>query len=165
MKNRYNRWVFAMCGLAGLLYGIDLGLIAAALPYIRETCDFSQSQTSSIVAAGPVAGWLIAGGFVFFIAAYGVGPGVCVWLANSELMPLRIRARGMVVNGLGNAATSFAIAQAFLPWSAACGEASVFFTLAGVTVLYLLTVVLLLPETKGKTLEEIERHFAGGMKS
>ena len=34
---RYNRFVLAMCGLSGLLYGIDVGLIAAALPYIRNT--------------------------------------------------------------------------------------------------------------------------------
>ena len=48
---RYDRFLFAMCGLAGLLYGIDMGLIAAALPYIKATCDFSEAQLSGIVAA------------------------------------------------------------------------------------------------------------------
>ena len=47
----YDRYLFSMCGLAGLLYGIDMGLIAAALPYIKETCSFSPAQLSSIVAA------------------------------------------------------------------------------------------------------------------
>ena len=40
-----------MCGLAGLLYGIDMGLIAAALPYIKATCGFTEAQLSGIVAA------------------------------------------------------------------------------------------------------------------
>jgi MFS family permease len=40
-----------MCGLAGLLYGIDMGLVAAALPYIRATSGFTESQLSGIVAA------------------------------------------------------------------------------------------------------------------
>lgn len=51
------------------------------------------------------------------------------------------------------------IAQSFLPWSAAWGESGVFFTLAGVAVLYFLVAVFVLPETKGQTLEEIERYF------
>ena len=48
---RYSFMLFAMCGLAGLLYGIDMGLIAAALPYIKATCGFSEYQLSAIVAA------------------------------------------------------------------------------------------------------------------
>ena len=112
------------------------------------------------LGAGPLAGWLATGGFVLFIAAYGVGPGVCVWLALSELMPTRIRANGMMIAGYGNAATSWAIAQSFLPWSTAWGESGVFFTLAAVAVLYFLVAAFVLPETKGKSLEEIERYFA-----
>ena len=53
---RYNRYLFLMCGLAGLLYGIDMGLIAAALPYIRETCRFTPVQLASIVAAVMLGG-------------------------------------------------------------------------------------------------------------
>ena len=34
-KRNYNRRLFALCGLAGLMYGIDVGLIAAALPYMQ----------------------------------------------------------------------------------------------------------------------------------
>ena len=36
-----------------------------------------------------------------------------------------------------------------------------FFLFAGFTVVYFLTAAFFLPETKGKTLEEIEAHFAG----
>ena len=131
--------------------GVAVGLSAVGLTFL--------GLERGWLAAGPFAGWLATGGFVLFIAAYGVGPGVCVWLANSELMPIRIRANGMMIAGYGNAATSWIIAQNFLPWSAAWGESGVFFTLAGVAVLYFLVAAFVLPETKGKSLEEIERYF------
>ena len=112
------------------------------------------------LAAGVSTGALVAFGFIVFIAFYGVGPGVCVWLADSELLPLRFRANGMMIAGLGNMTTSWVIAQTFLPWSKAFGHSSVFFTLAGISVFFFLTVLFLLPETKGRSLEEIERYFA-----
>ena len=108
---------------------------------------------------GPVSGWLAVVGFLVFIFSYGVGPGVCVWLSASELLPLRIRATGMMICGIGNMTTSWLIAQAFLPWSKAFGESSVFVTLAVIAVGYFLVALLALPETKGKSLEEIERYF------
>ena len=40
-----------------------------------------------------------------------------------------------------------------------------FFVFAGCTVIYFITAAFFLPETKGKTLEEIEEHFKGGKKS
>ena len=132
--------------------GVVIGLAAVGVTFLAIEHGW--------LAPGPLAGWLATGGFVLFIAAYGVGPGVCVWLANSELMPIRIRANGMMIAGYGNAATSWAIAQSFLPWSAAWGESGVFFTLAAVAVLYFLVAALVLPETKGRSLEEIERFFA-----
>jgi hypothetical protein len=43
----------------------------------------------------------------------------------------------------------------------ASGFAAVFYWLAGFTVVYFVTAAFFLPETKGKTLEEIEKHFSG----
>jgi len=82
-----------------------------------------------------------------------------VWLALSELMPGRIRANGMSIALFVNQMVAFAIADAFLPWQKACGYATVFYSLAGFAFLYFLTAVFLLPETKGKTLEEIEEFW------
>jgi MFS transporter, SP family, solute carrier family 2 (myo-inositol transporter), member 13 len=92
---------------------------------------------------------------------YAVGPGVCVWLALSELMPTRIRSNGMSVALVINQLVSTTLAAIFLPFVSKYGYSSMFFLFAGFTVIYFLTVTFLLPETKGKTLEEIEAHFAG----
>jgi MFS transporter, SP family, solute carrier family 2 (myo-inositol transporter), member 13 len=106
-------------------------------------------------------GWLVAIFTFIFIAFYAVGPGVCVWLALSELMPTRIRSNGMSVALLLNQAVSTTIAAVFLPTVGRYGYGTMFFIFAGCTVVYFLTALFFLPETKGKTLEEIEAHFEG----
>lgn len=108
---------------------------------------------------GPATGWQTAWALWTFIAFFAVGPGVCVWLALSELMPTRIRSNGMSIALLLNQAVSTTIAASFLPAVGRYGYATLFLVFAACTLAYLLTAVFLLPETRGKTLEEIERHF------
>jgi MFS transporter, SP family, solute carrier family 2 (myo-inositol transporter), member 13 len=106
-------------------------------------------------------GWLVAITLFIFMAFYAVGPGVLVWLALSELMPTRIRSNGMSVALLLNQAVSTTIAAVFLPTVGKYGYSTMFFGFAGCTVIYFLTATFFLPETKGKTLEEIEAYFEG----
>lgn len=105
-------------------------------------------------------GWLVAICLFVFVAFYGAGPGICVWLALSELMPTRIRSNGMSIALLINEAVATFLAAIFLPTVGRYGYAAMFLFFAACTVLYFLTSTFLLPETKGKTLEEIEAHFA-----
>ncbi|MCX6996688.1 MAG: MFS transporter [Kiritimatiellaeota bacterium] len=107
------------------------------------------------------SGWLTAIFIFCFMAFFAVGPGVCVWLALSELMPTRIRSNGMSIALLINQAVSTTIAAVFLPTVGKYGYGTMFFVFAGCTVVYFITAIFFLPETKGKTLEEIEAHFEG----
>jgi sugar porter (SP) family MFS transporter len=106
-------------------------------------------------------GWLTALLLYIYMAFFAVGPGVCVWLALSELMPTRIRSNGMSIALVINQAVSTTIAAVFLPTVGKHGYSAMFFFFAGCTVIYFITAVFFLPETKGKTLEEIEEHFEG----
>jgi len=106
-------------------------------------------------------GWIIAICTFVFMAFFAMGPGVCVWLALSELMPTRIRSNGMSIALLINQAVSTTIAAVFLPLVGKHGYGTLFFVFAGCTVVYFITAAFFLPETKGKTLEEIEAHFEG----
>ena len=106
-------------------------------------------------------GWLVAISLFVFMAFYAIGPGVCVWLALSELMPTRIRSNGMSIALLLNQAVSTGIAATFLPTVGKYGYSAMFFGFAACTVIYFITAAVFLPETKGKTLEEIEAHFEG----
>ena len=107
------------------------------------------------------SGWKVAITLFVFMAFYAVGPGVCVWLALSELMPTRIRSNGMSIALLLNQAVSTGIAATFLPTVGKYGYSTMFFGFAACTVIYFITAAFFLPETKGKTLEEIEAHFEG----
>jgi MFS family permease len=114
---------------------------------------------------GEPNGWLTAVCLFVFMSFFAVGPGVCVWLALSELMPTRIRSNGMSIALLINQAVSTTIAAIFLPTVGKYGYSTMFFAFAGCTVIYFVTAAFFLPETKGKTLEEIEEHFEGGEKT
>ena len=106
-------------------------------------------------------GWLVALGLYLFIAFYAMGPGVVVWLALSELMPTRIRSNGMSIALVLNQMVSTTLAAIFLPFVSKHGYSSMFFLFSAFTVVYFVAIAFFLPETKGKTLEEIEAHFAG----
>ena len=85
----YTRYMLVIAGLGGLLYGIDIGIISAALLYLNKTINLSVQQTSFIVAAvlggsmlsSPIAGFIadwigrkrmmIAGGLLF-VASVGI---------------------------------------------------------------------------------------------
>ena len=131
--------------------------------------DLDAAQTAPLIIRKAVVGqvpdaghgWLVAIGLYCFMAFYAMGPGVCVWLALSELMPTRIRSNGMSVALLVNQLVSTILAGIFLPFVSKYGYSSMFFLFACFTVVYFITITFFLPETKGKTLEEIESHFEG----
>ena len=106
-------------------------------------------------------GWLVAMGLYLYVAFFALGPGVVVWLALSELMPTRIRSNGMSIALVLNQMVSTTLAAIFLPFVSRHGYSSMFFLFAGFTVVYLIAAAFFLPETKGKTLEEIEAQFEG----
>ena len=110
-------------------------------------------------------GWTVAIGLYIFVAFFAFGPSVCVWLALTELMPTRIRSNGMSIALVINQLVSTILAAIFLPFVSKYGYSSMFFVFAGFTVIYFCTAVFFLPETKGKTLEEIEQFFESGHKA
>src|SRR5271168_3916902 len=60
----YNRFLLLVAGLGGLLYGVDVGIIASALPYLEATSGLNAGQLSFVVAAvllGSVISTLFAG--------------------------------------------------------------------------------------------------------
>ncbi len=131
--------------------------------------DLNEARTAplviqkALVGRVPEAGhgWLVALGIYVFMAFYALGPGVVVWLALSELMPTRIRSNGMSIALVINQLVSTTLAAIFLPFVSKHGYSSMFFLFAGFTVVYFIVAAFFLPETKGKTLEEIEAHFEG----
>jgi sugar porter (SP) family MFS transporter len=148
LVDRLGRTVLLKLGTAGITLAL---LVAAAVLWRVE---------SGALGGGRTTGLVVAGCLMAFVASFAIGPGVCVWLALSELMPTRIRSLGMGVGLLVNQGISTAIAAMFLPVVNRYGYAAIFAGWAGCTAGYFLVAARWLPETKGRTLEEIEEHFA-----
>ena len=81
-----------------------------------------------------------------------------MWLVLSELMPTRIRANGMSIALFSNQFVAWGLASVFLPLANAFGFGPLFLVFAVFGILYF-AIVLVIPETKGKALEEIETLF------
>ncbi len=110
------------------------------------------------VQANNFTGLLTMFAFFFMQVFYALGPGLCVWLVLSELMPKRIRANGMAIALFMNQLVAWGLASWFRPWVAAWGWSSMFFFFAVNGVLYFITACFI-PETKGKSLDELEGLF------
>ncbi|HYW35150.1 MAG TPA: sugar porter family MFS transporter [Balneolaceae bacterium] len=112
-----------------------------------------------------LVGYCTLAGFLVFIIFYAFGPGVVVWLAISEVLPLAIRAKGMAVALFANSLVSAGLAAIFMIIVGFVGYSGTFFILAFFVFLYLLVAVFPLPETKGRSLEEIEKELFAGIKT
>ncbi len=77
-------------------------------------------------------------------------------------MPTRIRSNGMSIALVLNQAVAATLQAIFLPFVSKHGYSRMFFLFAAFTLCYFVVAALFVPETKGKTLEEIEQHFERG---
>lgn len=105
------------------------------------------------------AGLLIC--VVLFIAAFAMAMGPISWLLSSEIFPNRIRGRAMSVAAFTVWVSCYVVAQTFpmLNDSPTIGPAKTFWIYCAVSVLSFVFVLAFIPETKGKTLEQIEAHW------
>ena len=146
LVDKVGRTWLLKIGTAGMTVGLaSIGGVLLAI----DRFGFEPTATTGIVC--------LASFFVMQVF-YALGPGICVWLVLSELMPKRIRANGMAIALFSNQLVAWGLASSFLPWVNAWGWPSMFFFFAANGVIYFVTV-LFIPETKGKTLDELEHLF------
>lgn len=99
---------------------------------------------------------LILIGILGFVAAFAISLGPVYWCLLSEIFPNRARGPAMAIVGFFNAMTSFLV-QFVFPWELSnLGSATIFFIYSALGVVGLALLAWLLPETKGKSLEELE---------
>src|SRR5256885_10894384 len=75
----YNRFLLIVAGLGGLLYGVDVGIIAGALPYLEATSGLNRAELSIVVAA------VLLGRGIFTLFARLLGD----WIGRQAPMALR----------------------------------------------------------------------------
>ena len=91
-----------------------------------------------------------------FIASFAISWGPTVWVMLPEIFPLNVRGTGTGVSALSNWGANFIVAQAFLPLVALIGRSTVFWILAVICIAAALFIHFLVPETRGRSLEQIE---------
>ncbi len=95
-----------------------------------------------------------------YVGFFAIGLGPVPWLFLSEIYPLSIRGKAMSVGITANWFFNFVIAQTFLDLILKIGSEGVFFLFAVLSVFAFFFIRRYVPETKGKSLEEIELHFS-----
>lgn len=117
-----------------------------------------QSYESELISAAiSMNPTLILFGILGFVASFAISIGPVMWVLFSELFPNKIRGIAISFVGLVNSAVSFLV-QLVFPWQLAnIGNAGTFLIYGVFAVIGLVIIAKLLPETKGRSLEEIER--------
>ena len=94
-----------------------------------------------------------------YVATFSIGAGPITWVYSSEIFPLRLRAQGAAAGVVVNRVTSGVISMTFLSLSNAITIGGAFFLFAGIATVGWIFFFTMLPETQGKTLEEMEGSF------
>jgi len=91
-----------------------------------------------------------------FVAMFAMSLGPVTWVLLSELYPNKFRGRAISIAGFFNGFSSFIVPLLFLWEFEKIGEAATFFIFASIAIICFFFVIYKIPETKGKSLEEIE---------
>jgi MFS transporter, SP family, major inositol transporter len=110
--------------------------------------------------AGAGTGWLALVFLALYIVVYALSPGLVAYVVISEIFPLHVRAKATAAATFVIFATNLVIGMTSLPLLERIGPTATFAIFTAVCVVFVL-FCLRLPETKGRTLEQLEEHFRG----
>jgi len=107
--------------------------------------------------------WLSVGSIVTFIACFAFSLGPIAWILISEIMPLAVRGTAMSIATMSNFVFNFIVALIFPTLLASIGESATFAIFGIVGIFSLFYTWRYIPETKGRSLEQIERNWKEGL--
>jgi SP family galactose:H+ symporter-like MFS transporter len=137
--DRTGRRPLLLVSLTGMVLGLTLLGLAFAVPGLSG-----------------VVGWVAVAAVVVYVGSFAVGLGPVFWLLISEIYPLEVRGVAMGVASVANWGANLIVAVTFLSLIQLTGRPATFWIYAVVGILSLIFVHQLVPETKNRTLEEIE---------
>lgn len=141
--------------MIGITYGSDIEFKEAVLSALGKDA-LTNFETELVTAAISMNPMLVLVGILGFVAGFAVSLGPVMWVLFAELFPNRIRGVAISFVGLINSGVSFFV-QLVFPWELAnLGNAATFLVYGVFAVIGLVIILRLLPETKGRSLEELE---------
>ena len=145
LLDRVGRRPLLLTGVAGQILG--LAILGAS---------FQFQQLESFKS------YIAIGGLVIYVACFAFGLGPIFWLMISEIYPLKVRGTAMSAATVCNWAFNLLVAATFLTLVAVLGHAGAFWLYGVIAIGAWMFFYRFVPETKGKTLEQIEAHFQDG---
>ena len=141
--DRVGRRPLLLIGISGVL----LALIVLGAAYL--------------LPGGPSsAGVLLVVGLLVYIASFAASLGIAIWLLNSEVYPLEVRGKGAAAGAFTHWILDFVIASTVLTLIATITPTGMFWFYGLFAILGIFFVLRRVPETKGKTLEEVSEELA-----
>ncbi|MEM7144695.1 MAG: sugar porter family MFS transporter [Verrucomicrobiota bacterium] len=143
-------WLVDRLGRRPLMLGGLLGMVLAlaTLALLFRSPEMSGASGKLAVVA-----------FMIFVAAFTAGPGVVVFLLVSEILPLQIRALGMGIANVALWGIYLLSTMTFPMLLSVAGDSGAFLSYAAIGTLAWLFIFFVIPETKGRTLEDIEAEW------
>ena len=145
LVDRVGRRPLLLIGLTGMIIGLGVLGLAFQLP----------SLSGSL-------GWIAEISLMLYVGAFAIGLGPVFWLLISEIYPLKIRGVAMSVATSANWGANLFVALTFLTLIQATGRSSTFWLYGLVGIVAWLFTWFYVPETKGRSLEDIESHWKAG---
>jgi SP family galactose:H+ symporter-like MFS transporter len=150
--DRFGRKPLLLIGSAGMC--LSLAVVGGAFFSLGNA-------TAGHAASGPANAQILAlVGVVVFIASFAFSLGPVVWTVINEIFPAHIRARGVAVATAVNWLAAWLVAQFFLSLVSAISRPGAFLVFAGFCALTFVFVRWFVPETKGRTLEQIQQMWS-----
>ncbi|MDR5896482.1 sugar porter family MFS transporter [Larsenimonas suaedae] len=125
----------------------------------------SMAVLATILGIGPSTSFLqytAMGALLVFVAGFAMSAGPLIWTLCAEIQPLRGRDFGISASTVANWVGNFAVGQFFPIMLVGIGGTMTFGILAALNLLFIVFTLLLIPETKGISLEKIEKNLMGG---
>jgi SP family galactose:H+ symporter-like MFS transporter len=142
LLDRVGRRPLLLVGVAGQIVG--LAILGSAF-HFQQLASFKS--------------YVAIGGLVIYVACFAFGLGPIFWLLISEIYPLKVRGTAMSAVTVTNWALNLVVAVTFLTLVGVLGHAGTFWFYGVIAIGAWIFFYLLVPETKGKSLEEIEAQW------
>ena len=154
--DRFGRRPLLLIGLVGM--ALSLFTVGVAYLSIDQVIDTGRGASTS--SAPTTAGIVTLVALVVFVASFAFSLGPVVWTVINEIYPTRVRGRAVALATAVNWGAAFLVSQFFLSLVDAIGNTGTFWLFSGFSVVAYVWVWKRVPETKGKSLEEIQEMWA-----
>ena len=149
--DRLGRRPLLLAGLVGM--GLALAVVGAAFLSI-------EAQPAGVESTGPTAAGIVTLiALVVFIISFAFSLGPVTWTVINEIFPGQVRGRAVAVATAVNWGSAFLVSQFFLTLIGAIGASATFWLFAFFCLAGWIWVFRTVPETKGRSLEEIEKSW------